>query len=205
MDHSLKHYVEVMSGIALGKINIDDNAQHSPHKGVQLIRPQDLAQNSILYAAELENLTTILPAEDILKRIKGKHYLQPNDIIITARSTSYHVSLIKSLPENAQIIMNNNLICLRPNPLVEHPESIVVYLNSKWFREQIIDREFPKMLSISVNWLKELPFTLPKTSECELIAQAAFAHRQLKTDLQILSQQSDTLLEAKLFNCFEQK
>lgn len=203
MNHSLKHHAEVMSGIALGKITALPNP--NPNQGFQLIRPQDLAQNALLFESELKHLDTIVPSEEIANRLKEKHCLQANDIVITARSTSYHAAIIKTLPTNAKIIMNNNLICLRPNPSVQHPEAILVYLNSSWFREQVIAKTFPKMLSISVKWLKELSFTLPTDKDCEAIAQAALAHRQLKTDLQALSDQSDTLLEATLFSHFAVK
>lgn len=203
MNYSLKHYAEVMSGIALGKITTLPNSNQN--QGFQLIRPQDLAQNTLLYESELQHLDTIVPSEEIANRLKEKHFLQANDIVITARSTSYHAALIKTLPDNAKIIMNNNLICLRPNPSVQHPEAILVYLNSSWFREQVIAKAFPKMLSINVKWLKELPFTLPNEKDCETIAQAALTHRQLKTDLKALSNQSDTLLEAKMFSLFALK
>lgn len=198
MTQFIKHYADVMSGIALGKTNTYETRDHDD--AIQLIRPQNLAQNPLLFEAELKNLDTLIPTENLIKRIKIKHYLQPNDIVITARSTSYHVAMIKTLPDNAKIIMNNNLICLRPNPNIHSPEAILVYLNSNWFKEQIIQKEFPKMLNLNVNWIKEIRFALPNDQICEEIAQAAMAHRQLKTDLTTLGQKSDLLLEAKLFS-----
>jgi len=200
MNHSLKHYTEVMSGIALGKITTLSNPLEG--QGFQLIRPQDLALNAILYEADLQDLDSIIPSQDVANRLKEKHFLQANDIVISARSTSYHVALIKTLPDNAKIIMNNNIICLRPHPSVQYPEAISVYLNSAWFRKQVIAKTFPKMLSINVKWLRDLSFTLPNELDCKSIAQASLAHRQLKTDLHALSNHSDALLEAKLFSTF---
>lgn len=198
MAQTLKNYAEILSGLPLGKLSVDEN--NTGQDGIRLIRPQDLAKSSLLLEDNLCDLKNIVPTDDLLKRLKDKHYVQDNDILISSRSTSYHVAMVKSLPKDAKIILNNNLICLRPNTIVQYPEALLVYLNSSWFKEHVIQKEFPKMLSISVNWLKEQTFTLPAESACRVIANAAFEHRKLKLELANLSRKSDDLLEAKLFS-----
>lgn len=198
MKHQIKDYAEIMSGLTLGKVDIE--ADTNRNQGLYLIRPNDLARDTLLRESELALFEPIVISETVKKRIKDKHYLQPNDIVLTARSTSYHVAMIKEIPAGMHIIMNNNTICIRPSKLVTYPEAILVYLNSLWFRKNVIDVEFPKMLTINVAWVKNLSFTLPDAAFCQRIAERTFEHRNLQQQLNQTAQQARLRLEACLFN-----
>lgn len=198
MKHQLKDYAEITSGLSLGKVDLE--ADNNKKQDLYLIRPNDLARDTLLYEPELALFEPIVVSESVKKRIKDKHYLQPNDIVLTARSTSYHVAMLKEIPAGMHIIMNNNTICIRPSKLVTHPEAILVYLNSLWFRKHVIEVEFPKMLTINVAWVKALNFTLPDTAFCARLAEHALEHRNLQQQLNETSQHARLRLESYLFN-----
>ena len=200
MKHQLKDYAEIMSGLTLGKVDLEGD--HSQSDGLYLIRPNDLARDRLLYQEQLALMEPIVVSESVKKRIKDKHYLQPNDIIITARSTSYHVAMIKQLPPGMKIIMNNNTICVRPSKLVAHPEAILVYLSGNWFRENVINVEFPKMLTINVAWVKNLDFTLPDHDFCARFKDHTLETRDIQRQASKLSECAFARLEARLFAQF---
>ena len=200
MQHQLKDYAEIMSGLTLGKVDLESD--HTHQDGLYLVRPNDLARDNLLYGEHLSLMEPIVISESVKKRIKDKHYLKPNDIVLSARSTSFHVAMIKEVPPGMNIIMNNNTICIRPSKLVAYPEAILVYLNSTWFRQHVIEVEFPKMLTINVAWVKNLDFSLPKVEFCQQIAQIAQENRKLQNQLNEVAQLAKLRLESKLFEQF---
>lgn len=192
----LKDTAKITSGLALGKTLFHEKAP--PENGLQLLRPQDLSQNTLLSDNNLDTLAYIIENDPLKKRIKEEHYIQQNDILITSRGTVYQAGIIKQLAPNRRIIISNNMICLRPNN--QNPEAILMYLNSDWFKQNIIKKEFPKMLSLSVKWLSNLPFTLPNDEERAQLSQTLSQHQTLINALQALKAASQTALDAKLFS-----
>lgn len=197
----LKDYADITAGIPLSKVDIQNSADQQ--SGLYLMRPSLLAEAALLNETHLAKLDPIVINEEVSKRIKDKHYLQPNDIIITSRSTSYHAAMIKHIPPGMKIVTNNNTICIRPNPSIAYPEAIVVYLRSVWFKTHVIDVEFPKMLTITVGWLKSLAFEMPDKATCKVIAERAEQAQTIQVQMAEVSAQVSLRLEAYLFDQLE--
>jgi hypothetical protein len=194
--NKLGHYGKITSGLALSKTTFHD--QEVPENGLRLIRPQDLNAAALLNETHLSQLDCMVETPELSKRIKAEHYLREKDILLTARGTSYQAAMIDSLADNQRIIMSNNMICLRPH--VECAEPILLYLNSEWFKQTIIEKEFPKMLTLTVKWVTELPFDLPELTERQHLSQALRQHQELLYSLEQVKQKSKIYLDARLFD-----
>ena len=195
----LKHYGKVSAGLALGKITLNDK----PNPGdIQLLRPQDLHTNILLGKETLAPLDYLALEEGLRSRIKTEHYLRENDIVLTARGTSFHVAMIETLAPNQHIIMSNNMLCLRPD--IEHPHAITIYLNSDDFKDNVIAKEFPKMLGLSVRWLNEVVFSLPAAHKRAAFADLLKSYQTQIDAIETYRQAFQTRMEAALFDHLNQ-
>jgi hypothetical protein len=139
---------------------------------------------------------------DIEYRLQNHHFIQVNDILITARGTIYHAAIVKSLPENSNVILLNNMICVRPN--IVYPEAIMLYLNSSWFKQSVLEKHFPKMLTLTVKWLRAQPFTLPRLEKRKLLANLLYDHINYVEALKIMANASQELVEGHLLDAMKQ-
>jgi len=203
MPTTLNDIMTISSGITLGKVTEYDTPPSEG--GIKLIRPQDLAQSLLLDEPALCDIPYILKPQNLKSNIKPEHYLRVNDIILSARSTSYQVAMIREVPQNTQLLISNNMICLRPLDAYAYysaTQAVLVYLNAHWFRDQVVKKEFPKMINITVKWVKELTFDLPTHAKCQQLAQALDAYTQLHQHQRQLLQSAGLRLDALLFDQF---
>ncbi|WP_044414247.1 restriction endonuclease subunit S domain-containing protein [Thiomicrospira microaerophila] len=200
---TLHQIIKVSSGIALSKVS--DYEAPAYEGGFKLIRPQDLAQSMLLTARELAHVPYVTLTPTLKAKIKPEHYLQVNDIVISARSTSYQVAMISTVPDKTRLLISNNMICLRPKPDQPEAYAILVYLNSQWFREQVVKKEFPKMINITVKWVKELAFNPPSPEVSRQLKKAVKQYDQLALHNAKLMQCASLRLESQLFDTNEEK
>ncbi|WP_127471321.1 hypothetical protein [Thiomicrorhabdus aquaedulcis] len=199
---TLGEICDISAGLSLGKVESVPFQPNTSQDSIQLIRPQDLAHSNSLEAKQLESLDTIVLTDEISDRLQAHHFVMVGDIIISARGTLYHAALVKSLPDEANIILLNNMICLRPR--IRLPEVILLYLNSAWFKEHVIEKDFPKMLSLTVKWLRAQKFILPTLEKRQMMVDLIAHQQSHKSALEKMMKASQDLVEGVLFEAMRE-
>lgn len=129
-------------------------------------------------------------------------FLQQNDIVVQIRGNVFKAGIFKSsvLNVNMSYVASSNFAILRVDPDVLAPEIIVAYLNSSFFKNNVIATTRSNTLLITLKALLEQQISILKHSEQEQLINLFYSFAELQKKTMQLYEQQSLVAEAKLFD-----
>jgi len=134
-----------------------------------------------------------------------KYILEKGDILMTHINSPKHLgkcALYRGHPE--RLIHGMNLLCLRANYDVSHPEYLRYYFNSKLFKNQLVKiaNQSVNQASFSAGNLKKLKIPLPSLDQQKKIAAILDAADDYRLKTKALIKKYDELTQSLFLEMF---
>lgn len=187
----IKDLTETFSGLPASKVH-----KAEFHDGIKV---QVLTADAIGKRGEIDE--SKLKTAWVDKNLPERFFVQKSDIICPLRGMKFKPTLIKkSSLKNYQIITTSNNAIIRTDNTQILPEVLFFYLNSKWFKQNTIQKTQRNFILISLKTLKELEFPLATNAVQESLKTEYYQAIEVQDKLQKLVIAQDEAIEAKFLS-----